>query len=154
MAATLRDHKFTHKKGDWISRKDFDRIWDQACDWFDKNIDRLVENIQSVYALTGNEFGYGALLANWQVRREWKGVGDTPRFSNDDIRSNIIEKLSTPFVTLWVQQDYGQTEFRHGYTGLMVTASLYVTKHQEDRYRLSHNLYLSLDISCNVNGAF
>jgi hypothetical protein len=150
----LRDKKPDQLKGNWIDKEDFDRIWDEVCDWFDKNIDRFVNNIQQVYALTGNEVGYAALLGDWTHRRTWKGVGDVVQFSAEDIRKNIIEKMYGPFVRLWMENEYGQPRaFREGFTGLMVTFVLNVSKGHDDDFRFSYNFNLSLDIGAGVHGA-
>jgi hypothetical protein len=149
----LRDKKPNQPKGTWIDEEDFDRIWDEVCDWFDKNIDRFVNNIQQVYALTGNEVGYSALLENWERLREWKGVGDVPQFSAEDIRKNIIEKMYGPLVRLWIENEYGQPRnFSQGYTGLMVTFILNVNKGNHDDFRFSYNFNLSLNIGAGVHG--
>lgn len=143
----LRNKKFIGTKGTFIDDESFQKIWDEVCDWFDKNIDRFVSNIQQVYALTGNEVGYSALADEWIRRREWKGVGDTPKFSADDIRNNIIDKIYCPFNWLYVHNDYGPKTFAEGFTGLLVTFHLNVQKGDEiDDFEWNYCYNLSLVI--------
>lgn len=151
---TLRTKNLVGKRGDWIDDESFQRIYDDVCHWFDRNIDRVVNNIQQVYAMTGNETGYSTLVTDWPRRRQWKGVGDVQRFSDEEIRANIIEKMYAPLCWLWQQNEYGNTEFVQGFTGLLVTFHLEVNKgDKSDEFRWSYSYNLSLNIGSGEHGA-
>lgn len=151
MTQILRGMNPKGVKGTFINQETFDHIRDEICDWYDKNIERWVHNIQQIYALTGNDCSYSCLNADWDFRRNWAGVGDIVRFSAEEIRKNILDKIYCPLNWLYVCNDYGQNpmKFNEGFTGLLVTFRLIVEK--TDTWHYSYNL--SIDIGCGESNS-
>lgn len=148
---TLRQMKPKGQKGSFVKKELYEKIWDEVCDWFDKNIDLWVRNIRKIYELTG-DWGYSCLSQNWEFLSRNR---DIP-FSDDDIRNNIIEKIYCPMNWLYVHDDYGQNPmlFSEGFTGLMVTFHVTLERHDpSDEYAWSYSYNLSLNIGCGGHNA-
>ena len=147
----LSDKKPVGVRGDFIDDESFQKIWDDVCSWYDKNVDQLVDNIRQIYALTGNQCGYSVLTQNWDNFRQWKGVGDIQKFSNDDIRNNIIDKMYGPLCGLWHMSNYGPKHFNQAFTGLLVTFYLVVDKVPvSDGFKLHYSYELKMNIGSSV----
>ena len=142
--------------GDWIDDDTFDRIWEEVCEWYDKNIDVLVKNVLAIYEVTDQECGYSALTKDWAKWREVREQQNSPnksKFTADDVRKNIVEKINRPFCQLRMKSKVGNpTGFSEGFTGLMVTFQLSVDKGDEhDHFDHTWSWNLSVNVGSGGN---
>lgn len=148
----LSDYKFVGVKGDFIDIEYFDRIWSDFLKFYNQNIEQILNNIEEIYKLTGNEHGYSALKQNWKSYR------DNPHrnlivFSRQDILYNINEKVSCVFNWLYTKNKYSSS-FHEGFTGLLFTFRLNVDKGDKlDNFEYSYSYNLSIDIGCGEHNS-